>query len=185
MRRLTIKHLVSILGLSLAFSFSCKQGPDQQGKGPEPDAATPNPAAAPSGKAIVPETYFKLELERLRLEKDADAEYLSVLKAADKRDPRLESGINQYQLETALRLKGLRDKYQVSFQDLSKTSRDPAWKSVGEAYLAGHPELKKEMEALEYAKSNLEKEISAELTRLDAKGASPPDQKPVLPGFVK
>jgi len=185
MRRITIKYLVLILGLSLTFSFSCKNGPEQQGRGPEPDAASPNPAAAPSGKAIAPETYFKLELERLRLEKEALAKYLSVLKAADKRDPKLESSINQYELETALQLKELRDKYQVSFQDMSKTSRDPAWKSVREAYLAGHPELKKEMEALEDAQANLEKEIAGELARLDAKELTPPGQKPVLPGFVK
>ena len=119
------------------------------------------------------------------MEKEALAKYLSVLKAADKRDPKLESSINRYQLETALQLKELRDKYQVSFQDLSKTYRDPAWKSVGEAYLAGHPELKKEMEALEGDKANLEKEIAGELARLDAKEATLPGQKPVFPGFVK
>jgi hypothetical protein len=173
-----------VLFLICMFLFACKKAPGPQTQEGNPESPAANPAA-PLPKTVAPDTYYQFELERLRAEKEAEARYLSIFKAADSYDSKLEPLISKAERDTALSLKAIRDKYQVSFQDIARANQDPGVRRALEAYLDGHPEIKREMDDLESAKLKMDGQINAELERLAPKETETPAQKSLLPGAGK
>jgi hypothetical protein len=175
---------LSVLALSLVLVFSCRAGREQEQKSPGMNPG-PNAAAESPPKSAGLDTWYKFESERRSVEKEAAEKYLSLLKAANSlKGPKFESGVSQYQEDTAVRLKALRDKYGVSYQELDRQLNDPAGKTSREQFLAGRPQLKKALDELEAAQKELDQQIADELDRLQKK-ETPAGQKPLIPGSGK
>lgn len=171
---------ILVLGLIL-IAFSCKKNRGQQAETPQPGPPAANSAPGLREKEIAPEILCQFELDRLRVENETDRKYLSILKAARVHDPRLDSSISRYEQETAARLRELKYKHQMSFQDLTADLQDPAVKSRCKAYLDKHPGIRQEMDDLGQAKKKANLEINIEWERLKQKGPAGPAPTPLRP----
>jgi hypothetical protein len=165
------------LSLCLAFAVSCRK---QEPAKPSVDGGPGAPGSTAAPAKIENELFYKYTVDRLNLENEVNAQYLNILKAADKADSQLENKILEYEKQTAQKYKDLRTKYEASFAELERMSNDPdAKKDLGN-FLAQDPGRKKQVEDLEQLRQKLDDEINAEMERLHP--SPPPPPEAALPG---
>ena len=165
---------IFVLALGLTTALSCRK------PGPASSPAGGETGANPEPVKIGNELFYKYTVDRLNLENEVNAQYLKILKSADKADSRLENKILEYEKQTAQKYKDLRTKYEASFAELERMSNDPEAKKGLENYLAQDPDRKKQVEDLEQLRIKLDDQINAEMERLHP--SAPPSPELGLPG---
>ncbi len=174
--------LILAMALTVALTFSCKKGQKEaKEETPKPETQATTQAGNPAmpmpekeGKMLEPEKFFKFETERLGIQKVQMEKIYKLLKETKTYGPELESKIRELTQETSDKFKEVGGKHDVAYEDLKKTFEDNAAREKFNAYLADHPDIKKQLDDFQGVLKKLSDDINAEMTRLRPPEPQPP-----------
>lgn len=168
------KILIMVMLVGLGLSYSCKKAekkeepkPTQPApEPPKPGPVTAQPGQEPEGKIIVPEAFYKFEVDRLSLLKDHKSKFQALLKSAKAKDDALIDKVIASNKAIVADFIALTDKDGVKAEDYKKTTGDPGAQKANQDYIAKHPEISEKMKKLQEDVVSIEQGINTEVQRL-------------------
>jgi len=176
-----ILFVITVLVLLLPFSCKKEKKESEAAKPATPTAAQPNPGpvspAEPEGRLVDAESFFKFEVERLKINQEYQKKFLKLLKSTKTDTAEFEAKKKDLIEGISAEMNEVSEKHNIGYADLKKTYDNLEARQAFVEYRDSHPEIKKELEDRYQELRKLAEEINGEVNRLN-----PGTGEPSAPG---